>query len=142
MTILQSTKALSDLELEEGMPFRKTGQYLMPNMISSIPDQADYDIYPVFNIGNGVIYNDFGSLADWIISQKNIIIDGYAGVFWDIIKDALTHCFEQSKLTVRWINAADFLKSEKVIDELVSPFLGAEDSVWGTKCLLNIEDLF
>lgn len=142
MSILQSTKTLNDLELDEGMPFRKTGQHLMPRSNGSIPDEAGYNIYPVFKIGSGLINNDYGSLAEWIKSQKNVIIDGYIGVFWDIIKEALTKCFDESSLNVGWISAADFLKQEEVIDELVSPFLGTDDSVWGTKCLLNIGDLF
>lgn len=142
MSILQSTKTLNDLELDEGMPFRKTGQHLMPRSNGSFPDQAGYNIYPAFKIGSGLINNDYGSLAEWIKSQKNVIIDGYIGVFWDVIKDALTKCFDESGLNVGWISAADFLKKEEAIDELVSPFLGADDSVWGTKCLLNIGDLF
>jgi mannose-6-phosphate isomerase class I len=142
MTIVQSTKTSNDLELDEGMPFRKTGQFLMPNSVNSLPEQDGYNIYPVFNIGNGLIHNNYRSLADWIISHKNVIIDGYAGVFWDIVKDELTKCFERSKLKVGWTNAAGFLKKEAKIDELIAPFLGADDSVWGTKCLLNLEDLF
>jgi mannose-6-phosphate isomerase class I len=142
MSILQSTNTLNDLEIGEGMPFRKTAQYLMPGSINGLSKQSGYNIYPVFNMGDGLIYNDYGSLAEWIVNHKNIVIDGYVGVFWDIVKDALARCFEKLNLSVRWINAADYLKSEDVIEELVGPFLGAEDSVWGTKCLLKIEDLF
>jgi len=142
MNILQSSKTLNDLELEEGMPFRKTGQFLMPNTANSLPDQAGYNIYPVFNLGDGRIHNDYSSLAEWIISHKNVIIDGYAGVFWEVVKDELTKCFERSNLKVGWTNTTTFLKKEEAIDEMVSPFLGADDSVWGTKCLLNLEDLF
>lgn len=142
MSIQQSTNTLNDLELGEGMLFRKTAQHLMPDSINGLPKQSGYNIYPVFNMGDGLIYNNYGSLAKWIISNKKIVIDGYVGVFWDIVKDSLTKCFEESNLTVRWISAADFLKKEETIDELVSPFLGTEDSVWGTRCLLNIKDLF
>jgi len=142
MNILQSSKTLNDLELEEGMPFRKTGQFLMPNTVNSFPDQAGYNIYPVFNLDDGRIHNDYSSLAEWIISHKNVIIDGYAGVFWEVVKDELTKCFERSNLKVGWTNTTTFLKKEEAIDEMVSPFLGADDSVWGTKCLLNLEDLF
>jgi mannose-6-phosphate isomerase class I len=142
MNILQAAKTLNDLEIEEGMPFRKTGQYLMPKSIKSSAGHAAYNIYPVFNVGDGRIYDDYMSMAEWIIGNKNVIIDGYVGVFWDIIKDSLVKCFEQLNISVKWINAGDFLKNETAIDELVAPYLGAEDSVWGTKCLLSIEDLF
>jgi mannose-6-phosphate isomerase class I len=142
MSILQSTNTLNDLELGEGMPFRKTAQYLLPGSTNGFPKQSGYNIYPVFNIGDRRINNDYGSLAEWIVSHKNVVIDGYVGVFWDRVKDALGRCFEELGLSVRWINAADFLKSENIIDELVGPFLGSEDSVWGTKCRLGITDLF
>jgi mannose-6-phosphate isomerase class I len=140
MSVLQNAKTLNDLELDEG--FRKTGQFLMPNSVNSLPEESDYNIYPVFNVGDGRIHNGYSTVAEWIISHKNVIIDGYAGVFWEVIKDELTKCFEQSNFKVKWINAADFFKNEKEIDELIAPFLGADDSVWGTKCLLSLEDLF
>jgi len=142
MSILPSTKTLNDFELGEGMPYRKTGQFLMPNSVDAFPDHAGYNIYPVYNIGDGRIHDDYDSLAGWIKSQGDVIIDGYTGIFWDVIKNELTKCFEQSSVSVRWINAADFLKKEEEIASLVSPFLGADDSVWGTKCLLDIRDLF
>ena len=142
MSLLQNNKTLNDLELDEDMSFRKTGQYLMPHNISSGHEQSGYNIYPVFSVGGGLMHGDYLSLAEWIMHYKNIIVDGYVGVLWENIREALTKCFEQLNLSVRWINSADFLKSETRINELAVPFLGGEDSVWGTKCSLDIRDFF
>jgi len=142
MSILQVAKTLNDLESDEGAPFRKTGQYLMPHDISSSREQESYNIYPVFNLAGGLIHGDYNSLAEWIMLHKQVIVDGYVGVFWDIVRETLAKCFDQLNLSVRWINCADFLKNENVIGDLIAPFLGAEDSVWGTRCTLNIKDLF
>ncbi|MBS1524127.1 MAG: class I mannose-6-phosphate isomerase [Bacteroidetes bacterium] len=124
------------------MPLRKTAQFLMPNTVNALPDQAGYNIYPVFNVGGERIHNDYGSLAKWIIKHKNVMIDGYTGVFWHIVKNELEKCFAELNLNVKWINAGDFLKKEDEIDQLIAPFLGPADSVWGTKCLLTLADVF
>jgi mannose-6-phosphate isomerase class I len=136
----------SDLKAKPVQPdpvLRKTAQYLMPAQLGQQPDvKAGYNIYPVAALGADKIFNGYESLAQWIISKKTVLIDGYVGVCWKDIQHALHACLIKQGVQVNWIQSADFLKSSTEIEGMVAPFLGAEDAVWGTKCTLDLGDLY
>jgi mannose-6-phosphate isomerase class I len=122
---------------------RKSSQFLMPVKLN--PDtitEGIYNIYPVCSLGENKIFNGYGSLARWIIEQKTVIIDGYAGVFWDKIQSALQQQIAGAGLTVNWIDTAAYLKPASEIDTMAQPYLGEPDAVWGTKCLLKLKDFY
>ncbi|MCO5946527.1 class I mannose-6-phosphate isomerase [Mucilaginibacter flavidus] len=125
------------------LQLRKSSQFLMPVKLNrSATIEGNYNIYPAQPIGENKIFNGYESLTRWIIEQKTVIIDGYTGVFWDRVKLILQKQIEAEGLKVNWIETAAFLKPVSEIETLVQPYLGAEDSVWGTKCLLEIKDLY
>jgi mannose-6-phosphate isomerase class I len=122
---------------------RKSSQRLMPSKLNNHPHEfGKYTIYPTSSLGEGKIFDGFDSLAEFIIEQGNAVIDGYAGIFWSNIKDGLQKYFTEVGLTVNWVDANLFMKSETTINELIAPFLGAENSVWGTRTTLALADLF
>ncbi|TSJ43165.1 hypothetical protein FO440_02955 [Mucilaginibacter corticis] len=123
-------------------PLRKTTQYLMPPKLADFNDGEFYNIYPVTKLAAGKIFNGYASLAQWIISQKTVVIEGYAGVLWDLVKDALQAEIESAELKVNFIESANYLKTSAEIEELVQSFLGTSTSVWGTKCTLELKDLY
>jgi mannose-6-phosphate isomerase class I len=108
----------------------------------SVSGQGEYDIYPVCSLGENAIFNGYHSLARWITEQKTVRMDGYAGLFWKEIQGKLDQYFAREGLTVNWIKTESFLKPVPVVDQLVQPFLGTPDSVWGTRCTLSLEDLY
>lgn len=115
----------------------------MPVKLNGPLTQADeYNIYPVFTLGSGKIFSGYNSLAKYIAGQKTVVIDGFEGVFYDRIKTGLAEYFKADGLTVNWIETSAFFKSAAIVDELVQPFMGAADSVWGTKCTLTLADLY
>ncbi len=121
---------------------RKTTQYLMPNKLDDFNDGEVYNIYPVTKLDDGKIFNGYTSLAKWIIAQKTVVIDGYVGVLWDLTQEALKKELEWAALKVNFIETAKYLKPEVEIEKLVHPFLGTPTSVWGTKCTLDLKDLY
>jgi mannose-6-phosphate isomerase class I len=143
MNFNQSNANNSGQQETDGTLFRKTSQYLMPVKLNgSNAAQHEYNIYPVSSLGAGKIFNGFSSLADYIINEKTVIIDGYAGVFWKRIMTVLNECFAAKGLTVNWVETSAYLKTAEEVETLVNPFLGAPDSVWGTKCTLQLHDLY
>jgi hypothetical protein len=123
---LQETDAQNP-ETLVAMPLRKTSQFLMPfKLEGSVPAEGTYNIYPNHSLEPGVIFNGYDSLADWIIEQKVVIIDGYVGVFWDKIQDNLLKRFSKAGLTVNWLNTSQFFKHSSELEELIQPFLGSE----------------
>lgn len=122
---------------------RKSSQFLMPARLTDHTVAAgDYDIYPVYNVGNDKIFNGYASLTEWIIKEKTVVIDGYAGVFYDDIAAELDKEFNNKGLKVNRVNTSTYLKKEEEIDLLVRPFLGSDDSVWGTRADLKLQDVY
>lgn len=122
---------------------RKTSQFLMPATLDDTFNAGGgYNVYPAASLGKGKIFNGFDSLAKYIIQQKTVVIDGYAGVFWDKIQTGLQECFTEAGMSVNWVKTDALLKDTDEIEALVKPFLGEHQSVWGTKTTLSLTDIF
>lgn len=52
-------------------------------------------MYPFHSIGDDQVFKGYSSLADWICSQKTVLIDGYAGTLWNNIAAALEKEFKK-----------------------------------------------
>lgn len=120
---------------------RNTKQEILPAEGYTM-DPAGYRVYPTHPLGSGEIHVGFDTLAQWIVEQETVIIDGYVGNFWDRISASLATALEKLGARVNWIATDDFLKSEAAIERLVKPFLGSVDSVWGTKTTLDLNDFY
>ncbi len=120
---------------------RKTLQPLMPIVADSTPSTT-YDIYPDFHISKGDIFQGYKSLAKEISKYKNVVIDGYIGVYWNDFMSAL---IKELKLIgsnpVTWSVIAA-LKDVDTIGRIVEPYLGGDDAVFGRLCPFNLENLF
>jgi len=122
---------------------RKSTQFQMPKKLEgAIAPEGVYNIYPVCALGSNRVFNGYASLAAWIIEQKVVVIDGYAGIFWNEVKEKLNQQILAKGLTINWVVTVDYVKSPEEIEALVQPFLGAPEAVWGTKCTLDLNDLF
>lgn len=142
MQINHTNNQFSNDEFSEKQP-RKTSQFLMPiKMDGDFIAEGAYNIYPFCSLGENRIFNGYSSLSEWIIKQKVVIIDGYVGVFWDKIQRAIHQQIVGMGLTVNWIETASYLKPASDVELLVKPFLGESDSIWGTKCLLDLKDIY
>lgn len=121
--------------------WRTNMQPLMPAKAKA--DGPDgYNIYPYHALGAGKIFNGYASLAAWIVKQKFVALDGYIGVFWNDIKQYLEKELDKKGLTICWINTADYLKPATDVEQMVNPYLGSPNSVWGTKTDLSVEDFY
>ncbi len=126
----------------KGKGLRATLQPVMPQRLSTAASAGTYDIYPYHRIGKNKIFTGYETLANWIVTNKTVLIDGYLGVCWQDIKEQLSGILDRRNLTVKWVCMEDYLKPAAEIDELVAPFLGEEDAVWGTKTHLSLSDFF
>ncbi|RYE37625.1 MAG: hypothetical protein EOP48_28425, partial [Sphingobacteriales bacterium] len=88
------------------------------------------------------IFNGISSLCDYIVQQKRVCIDGYVGVYWGFLKNAISNEIISRGLSLNVCLASDFMKSEEDINLLTSPFIGAPGSVWGKNADLSITDYF
>ncbi len=84
----------------------------------------------------------FESLAKTLSAHKTIIIDGYTGVFFDDFRDNLDEFFRKNNIRAAWKNTIDFLKPSAQIEELISPFIGGDDPLFGKRTTLKLDDFF
>jgi len=120
---------------------RKTGQYLLPDR-KPFRAAGSYDIYPAFKLKDDQIFKGFESLAGSVMKQRVVLIDGYIGVLYDHIREQLNAFLKNYGITTSWKNTSDFLKSPGKISEIISPFTGGDDPLFGKRATLDIEDFF
>ena len=106
------------------------------------PEEGSYNISPAFKLDDGQIFEGFESLAAIVLSHKTVIIDGYGGVFFDNFRDKLEEVLKAYGKRTSWKNTSDFLKPVEIITELISPFLGGDDPLFGKCTTLSLDDFF
>ncbi|MBO9204912.1 MULTISPECIES: class I mannose-6-phosphate isomerase [Niastella] len=139
----ETSENMVDKEKDIGNKRRVSSQPLLPQQIQ-VPATAsrEYNMYPFHTLGADKIFDGYHSLAKWMTGHQQIIIDGYGGIFWKEVKQCLQTALQANGMNVHWIDVSTCMKKEEVIDEMVAPFLGIEDSVWGTKCNFKLSDFF
>nr|MBD3622822.1 class I mannose-6-phosphate isomerase [Sunxiuqinia sp.] len=120
---------------------RKTDQFLRP-ITKSDQQAGTYDIYPSLRLEAGSIQADLKGLAQAISRQGQVVIDGYQGVFFELLKDELDAELKALGKMVRWTDVSAALKPETEIDQLIEPFLGGDDPLFGTRTSLTLADFF
>ncbi|SEW39841.1 Mannose-6-phosphate isomerase, class I [Chitinophaga sp. YR573] len=122
--------------------WRQSGQPLLPVHVAEKQQQNGYNIYPLHSLEEDKIHEGYAGLAKWMTTQKLVLIDGYAGILWTVIYDALDKEFKRLHVNVLWHFTDNLYKDAVVIDELVKPFIGEPGEVWGTKTSLTLSDFF
>jgi len=120
-------------------PWRKTDQYPLPESKPySIPGK--YDIYPAFKLEDKQINRGFDALTELILKHRNVIIDGYIGVFFDDFSEKLDQKLKSRRIKTSWKMTGDFMKDPDAIEKLISPFTGGDDPVFGKRTTLSLVD--
>jgi len=117
-----------------------SGQYPLP--LRKPSGGEGYDIYPSFDAGDGKIFSGFASLVPYILSHRTIIIDGYAGICWDLLHRQIMIVLSETGITTRSIFTPEFLKPGQEIEVMTSPFSGGSDPLFGTRCGLPLASFF
>lgn len=122
---------------------RLTHQRILPKYINELPQiSTGYRSYPYQSLGKNSVFEGYEMLADWIIANKTVCIDGATGVNWNIVTTELCKAIRARGHRVCWYESDAFLKSPAEIDQLLLPFVGDAGSVWGTKATVSMQDFF
>jgi mannose-6-phosphate isomerase class I len=139
----ETSENMVDKEKGTGNKRRVSSQPVLPQQVPAEATTSEsYTMYPFHSLGADKIFNGYNSLAQWMSGHKQIIIDGYGGIFWKEVKQCLQTAFEATGIKVHWIDVSTCFKKEEAIDALVAPFLGTDNSVWGTRCNYKLSDFF
>lgn len=103
-----------------------------------------YDPYPSHRLEQGSIGHGAEALVATLQSSKRgaVVMDGYVGVLWDELREALDVAFRASHTEVTWVDVREALKPEERINQLLEPFLGGDDPVFGTRFTGELADMF
>ena len=121
--------------------WRKTGHHLLPE-VKTITAEGKYDIYPSFKLDDNQISEGFESLVEILMKHRIVTVDGYVGVFYDHFRDSLNEYFRKQGIRASWKNMTDFLKPPGIIEEMISPFTGGDDPVFGKRTDLNLDNFY
>jgi mannose-6-phosphate isomerase class I len=120
---------------------RKTDQYELP-VVKQDGHTSKYDVYPIHSIGDGKIFRGYESLAEAVCNYHCIKLDGYGGIIFRDVRERLNQHLVARGIEPLWINMEDAMLSLEDIDQMVTPFLGGDDPVFGKLCPLNLVDFF
>ena len=121
--------------------WRKTTQALAP--ARHTPTNAgQYDLYPGFPLDSGQIELGYVALAEKLRGNSLVIIDGYGGVLWDNLRAQLAEALVEQGVQAAWVDVAQALHLPETIETLVTPFLGGNDPIFGTRFSGSLVDFF
>lgn len=104
--------------------------------------QGTYNIFPVFPLDEAEIKYGFSRLADELRAYRTILLDGFSGVIWSSVKQAVTRRLETLDFDVNWLDIRDLLLPETKITDLLKDYLGGSDPLFGRRCPLDLEAFF
>lgn len=121
--------------------WRKSCQPLPPRMRTPSP-HGHYDIYPGFPLPTGKLEVGFSALADRLSHHKQVVIDGFGGVFWENLRISLDATFAARGVRIAWIDIAQAFLPPDAIEQRILPFLGGADPLFGTRFTGKLVDFF
>jgi mannose-6-phosphate isomerase class I len=124
----------------DNLNFRCSDQFLMP-AVNTAENSDGYHIYPAHHIP-GKINLGYDSLAKMIAALGTIIIDGYIGVSWQIVKTSLQQKLAGLGIQVKWLAIDNYLQSKENIEKMVTPSLGGDDPLFGKIFEGELADFF
>ena len=137
---INAGNTLKNQDLKQHTEWRKTQQYLAPEKKNNSIDV--YDAYPSFSLGSNKIKAGIEELATWIEQHNTITIDGYVGVFWDNLIESLDQELTKRGKTARWFHVEAAMKSSEELDQMLVPYLGGDDPLFGKITDKNLIDWF
>ncbi len=121
--------------------YRKTDQRLLPiSKPASRP--GEYDLYPAFELVHGDIWLGYDALAAALPASGSVVIDGHGGVDWDELRAGLTAALTRRGVASEWHDIGAALKPQPVLAELLAPYLGGDDPIFGRQYPGSLTDLF
>lgn len=75
-------------------------------------------------------------------APRAVVIDGYVGVLWAELCASLNQALRAEGVSATWLSVDAALKPEGEINELLAPYLGGDDPVFGKRYTGELIDLF
>ena len=123
------------------MEKRESEQYLLP-LKKEETREGMYDLYPSVKLEAGKIGVGAGALLEKLSGKNTLVIDGYTGVYFDRIREQLDAELARTGKKAAWFDTGSALKPESEIDEMIRPYLGDDDPLFGTRASISLSDYY
>ena len=120
---------------------RNTHQFLIPEKKENSSNNA-YDIYPTHSISEGKIRVGYKALANRLVLERVLILDGFIGVDWVEVINGLSFQFREMGKSLDILDIRRCLRPESEINTMVEPFLGGDDPIFGYRTNIDLNDYF
>lgn len=84
----------------------------------------------------------YEALSEHLAAVGVAIIDGYGGIFWPQFQQRLSEALQAKGIDVHWMAVSEALRPPSEIEALVSPYLGGDDPLFGTRYTGTLMDFF
>lgn len=121
--------------------YRKTDQRLLP-VSKPASRHGEYDLYPAFELAHGDVWLGYDALAAALPGSGTVVIDGHGGVAWDELRAGLAAALVRRRVASEWHDVSAALKPAPVLAELLAPYLGGDDPIFGRQYQGSLGDLF
>tara|TARA_Y100001970_G_scaffold276701_1_gene379797 strand:- start:228 stop:2051 length:1824 start_codon:yes stop_codon:yes gene_type:complete len=106
-----------------------------------------YNPEPSFDIDSGKIEKGYEALfckikENYQNSSRVFLIDGFNGLDWSQFRKSLNRLFSNDGFEVTWEKIDSYQLPEKNIKNLIEPFLGEDDPLWGSHYPFGMESFF
>lgn len=143
--------------------WRISNQRLLPAEPGDAASPGEYELHPTFPLAQGELARGWAALAallargagmetpaghaasagDGPVGTRALAtVDGYGGVMWDELRRGLTAQFDCAGLTVAWFDVRAAMLPAGRLEELLAPFLGGDDPIFGKRFDGSLADLF
>ncbi len=120
---------------------RNTRQFLISDKRKAHKSNS-YDIYPAHPVSEGKIETGYKSLANTLIGERTIILDGYIGVDWEEVINGLSFHLREKGKSLDILDIRSCLRPESELRTMVEPFLGGDDPIFGYRTNIGLHDYF
>src|SRR5260221_9667400 len=99
--------------------FRREAATKMTPTTIAVPVTPVYDLYPTHLLRNGSLGQGFAELAQQLVGEPAIRLDGVVGVDWEGFRARLDAEFRSLEVAPEWVAVQSALKTPEAIGALV-----------------------
>ena len=120
---------------------REAATEMTPTTIT-VPVTPVYNLHPAHLLSSQSLGQGFAKLAQQLVGEPAIRLDGVVGVDWEGFRAQLKAEFRRLNVAPEWVAVQSAMKTPEAIGALVEPFLGGDDPLFGTRFTGELGDFF
>ena len=123
---------MSQKTAKDSHAFRQTTQPILPSRQGIYSDEG-YRLFPTFSLPPKQIKAGYENLAEELTGHPVIALEGFSGVLWRQTRSELEAGLAEYDVHPTWISTTEAMKSERELNDMLAPYLGGDDPLFGKR---------